>query len=232
MALVRYGGGIASMSGSIGGDVHARNRYGPYIRPRTKPINPNTARQIAARSALSVLTERWAETLTVGQRTEWNLYASNLVMKNRLSQDIHLTGFNHYIRSNANIIRVSRTPVDDGPGNFTLPDHDPTFTITASEATQQVSIAFDNTLAWATETNGLMLVLQGQPQNAQRNFFGGPYKGINVIAGIDPGGAVSPDLAVSFYPIVEGQHIWAQARIFRADGRLSTPFYDDVLVAA
>ncbi|GAH28464.1 unnamed protein product, partial [marine sediment metagenome] len=38
MALVKYGAGIIQMSGSIAGDVHARNRFGNYIRPRTKPV--------------------------------------------------------------------------------------------------------------------------------------------------------------------------------------------------
>lgn len=232
MALVKYGGGIIQMSGSIAGDTHARNRYGNYVRARTKPINPNTSRQVAVRASMAVCVERWSETLTAAQRAAWDLYASNVNMLNALGETIHLSGFNHYIRSNASLIRVSRTPVDDGPVVFTIPDHDPAFAITASEATQQISIAFDNTLAWATETDGLLLVLQGQPQNAQRNFFGGPWKGINVVAGIDPGGAVSPDLAVSFYPIAEGQRIWATARIARADGRLSTPFSDDVVVAA
>ncbi|GAI58374.1 unnamed protein product, partial [marine sediment metagenome] len=39
MALVKYGGGITQMSGSIAGNTFARNRYGNYVRSRTKPIN-------------------------------------------------------------------------------------------------------------------------------------------------------------------------------------------------
>ena len=41
MALVKYGGGIIQMSGSMAGNTFARNRYGNYMRARTKPVNPN-----------------------------------------------------------------------------------------------------------------------------------------------------------------------------------------------
>lgn len=232
MALVKYGGGIVQMSGSIAGDTHARNRFGNYVRARTKPVNPNTASQNIVRSLIAALVERWAETLTAVQRAAWNLYASNVAMKNKLGETIHLTGFNHYVRSNHGRMRTSRTIVDAGPVVFTLPDQDPTFTITASEATQQINIAFDNTLAWATETDGLMLVEQGQPQNPQRNFFAGPWRHMTQIDGIDPGGAVSPDVGAVQFAIAEGQRIWCYARISRADGRLSELFRDDVIVAA
>ncbi|GAI01350.1 unnamed protein product, partial [marine sediment metagenome] len=45
MALIKYGGGIVQISGSIAGTVFARNKMGNYARPRTKPVNPRTARQ-------------------------------------------------------------------------------------------------------------------------------------------------------------------------------------------
>lgn len=232
MALIKFGGLITEARGSMAGNVYSRNRYGAYIRARTKPINPNTARQVATRAALAFLTDRWSQTLTAGQRTAWNLYGANVVMTNKLGESINLSGFNHYLRSNVIRKRVSQTIVDDGPVIFEIPEADPTFTITASEATQQVTVTFDNTLPWSTEANGMMHTFHGQPQNAQRNFFGGPWKGVVNIVGIDPGGAVSPDVATFFYAIAELQHIWCYARISRMDGRLSAPFRDDVFVGA
>ncbi|GAH13494.1 unnamed protein product, partial [marine sediment metagenome] len=50
MSLVKYGGGIVQMSGSIAGNTFARNRYGNYVRARTKPINPNSDRQVVVRA--------------------------------------------------------------------------------------------------------------------------------------------------------------------------------------
>lgn len=232
MALVKYGGGIVQMSGSIAGNTFARNHYGNYARARTKPVNPNTGRQQVIRAALAELTVRWSSTLTAPQRTAWNLYGSNVAMTNKLGETVYLTGFNHYIRSNIMLTRNGLTNVDDGPVVFEIPTQDPAYSITASEATQQITHAFDNTLDWAKETGAKMYLFQGHPQNAQRNFFGGPWGYIGLIDGIDPGGAVTPWVGGVLFPIAEGQRQWTYARIIRADGRLSEPFRDDVFVGA
>lgn len=232
MGLVKYGGGIVQISGSIGGDTHARNRYGNYIRPRTKPINPNTAAQVAVRAALAALTDRWAQTLDAAKRTAWNLYAANVVMKNKLGESINLSGFNHYIRSNLALKRSNLTVIDDGPVIFEIPDHDPLFAITGSEATQQISVVFDPALAWANETGGYLWLYQGMPQNAQRNFFGGPWRIMDLALGDDAVPPASPKLCAVVFAIAEGQRQWCYARIQRADGRLSAPFRSDAIVAA
>lgn len=232
MALVKYGGGIVQMSGSMAGNTYARNHYGNYVRARTKPTNPNSSRQQSVRAAIAWLTDRWAQTLTAAQRTAWDLYAKNVVMKNKLGEATKLTGFNHYIRSNSVRKRIGAGIIDEGPVVFELPEKDPTFNCTASEATQQISITFDTTLDWSSETTAVMLVEQGQPQNAQRVFFAGPWRHMTQIYGIDPGGAVSPDLAAVQFAIAEGQHLWIYARISRTDGRLSERFRADCFCAA
>lgn len=224
MALIRYGGGIVQMSGSIAGDTFARNRYGNYSRARTKPTNPNTARQVAIRSALATLTSRWSATLTAPQRTAWNLYGQSVSMKNRLGEAVFLTGFNHYLRSNIPLLQAGLTIVDDGPVIFELPEKDPTFAITASEATQTISYTFDNTMAWALEVGAYLLKYEGQPQNLQRNFFAGPWRFHGTIAG-DAVGPTSPDdEADPPFAFAEGQRLWCYARIARLDGRLSEVF--------
>lgn len=232
MALIKFGGGVVQMSGSIAGDTFARNRYGNYARARTKPTNPNTARQQSVRAAIAFLVARWSETLTSAQRTAWNLYAASVNMKNRLGETILLSGFNHYVRSNTINKMTGNVIVDAGPVIFELPAKDPTLAITASEATQQISTAFDVAMAWAVEAGGLMYLFQGQPQNAQREFFGGPWRYLDTIVGIDPGGPASPRLSAVQFAIAEGQHQWLYARIKRADGRLSEPFRDDTFCAA
>lgn len=233
MALVKYGGGIIQMSGSIAGNVHARNRYGNYTRARTKPTNPNTAYQVAVRAGLTALTERWSETLTAAQRAAWNLYGSGVVMKNKLGESVNLSGFNHYIRSNlTRQIVGALSVIDDGPTVFTLPDKDTTLAGAPSEATQQISVTFDNTLAWANEDGGHLEIYQGQPQNAQRNFFGGPWRRIKVLLGNSTTPPTSPEACDVLFTITEGQHQWIYARISRADGRLSETFRADAYVAA
>ena len=232
MALVRYGAGIAEMSGSISGEVFARNRSGFYVRNRTKPINPNSAAQQAVRGALAQLTERWAETLTIAQRTAWNLYGSSVAMKNRLGVDIHLTGFNHYLRSNAFLARVGKAPVDAGPTTFSLPEKDPSFDISASEGSQQITVTFDDTLDWDNETGGYLVYNQGSPQNGQRNYFNGPWKLLSYTAGETGVPVASPVVEAAVFAMAENQRQWVFARILRADGRLSEIFRADCIVAA
>ncbi len=232
MALVKFGGGVVQMSGSIAGDTFARNRYGNYVRARTKPTNPNTALQVSIRATMALLTTRWAQTLTGAQRTAWNLYGSSVTMKNRLGENTFLTGFNHYIRSNIILKNLGAAPYDNGPTVFELPAQDPTLALTASEATQQLTITYDDTLDWDNENGGYLYFYQGQPQNAQRNFFGGPWRYLHAITGAAGAPVASPDVAAAVFAIAEDQRQWIYARIQRADGRLSEPFRADIAVGA
>lgn len=232
MALVKFGGGITQMAGSIAGNVFARNKYGNYVRARTKPTNPNTARQIAVRAALAFLTSRWSDTLTAAQRTAWDLYASNVVMLNRLGESVHLSGYNHYIRSNVIRKQIALAIIDDGPVVFELPAQDPTYAITGSEATQEISTTFDNGMAWADEDGAFMIGYQGSPQNPQRNFFDGPWRAFMVISGVNGAPPPSPAVQAVSFAIAETQHQWCYSRILRADGRLSEPFRNDCFIAA
>ena len=232
MALVKYGGGIIQMSGSIAGNTHARNRYGNYVRAKTKPVNPNTARQVAVRSAIAILTARWAQTLTAAQRTAWNLYADSVNMKNRLGEVVHLSGFNHYIRSNAIRQTNALTVIDAGPTIFELPEKDSLFAITASEGTQIISAVFDTAPDWLDENDGHLVVYQGQPQNAQRNFFAGPWRFGEHEDGDSVTPPTSPLSVAAVYPIAELQKLFCYARILRADGRMSEPFTAECFCAA
>lgn len=232
MAQVRYAGGIGELSGSIAGNTFARNRSGFYVRHRTKPINPNSALQVIVRSALAFLTARWSATLTAPQRAAWNLYASSVAMKNRLGESIYLTGFNHYIRSNMIAKQLAETIVDAGPVIFELPAKDPTLAVTASEATQQLTVSYDILAGWAGEDGGHIYAFQGSPQNAQRNFFGGPWRIAGYNIGADPGPPAMPAVWTAPFAIAEGQRQWIYARVRRADGRLSEPFYADCFTAA
>jgi len=220
------------MSGSVAGSTHARNRSGNYIRARTKPVNPSTAKQVLVRAVMANLTTRWAQTLTATQRTAWNLYGASVTMQNKLGEAINLSGFNHYIRSNAWFARMSRTLVDDGPTVFELPAQDPTMVVSCSEATQQVTMTFDDTLAWCSEDDAMLVILQSQGQNPQINFFNGPWTGRSAKVGASGVPVTSPLDYASITVLSEGQRFWSKFRILRADGRLSAPFTANAFCAA
>jgi hypothetical protein len=224
MALIKTGGGVAQISGSIAGTVFSRNRYGSYARNRTVPVNPNTPLQQKVRSAIALLSNQWFNSITAAQRQAWATYADNVTVSNRLGDAINLTGFNQYVRSNTALVNADLTEVDDAPTDFTLAEQDPTLAVAISEATQQASITFDANLPWVDETGGHMIVSISRPQNATINFFKGPY---NVAGTIDGDGTTPPTspgtISVPF-PVVAGQKVFVQCRIVRADGRLSEPF--------
>jgi len=224
MALVKFGGGVVQMSGSIAGDTFAKNRYGNYCRARTKPVNPNTAKQQTVRASMAFLTDRWSQTVTAVQRTAWNLYGTSVAMKNRLGESVYLTGFNHYIRSNMIRKQCALAIIDAGPVVFEIPEADPTYAITATEAGQTISTTFDNGLDWADEDGAFMVGYQGQPQNAQRNFFAGPWNAYQVVSGVNGAPPASPAVTAVSFAISELQRQWVYSRILRADGRISEAF--------
>lgn len=223
MALVKYGGGVIQMSGSIAGTTHARNRAGNYARARTKPVNPNSALQVAVRSALSYLTQYWHETLSAANRIGWNTYAAAVATKNRLGETTYLTGFNHFLRSNIVRSLLGQTLCPNAPTILSLPDKDSTFAIAASAATQIITITWDDALPWGDIAASVLGLWMGVPQLATRNFFGGPWRGNGSI----PGNQTSPSERTAIFTLVAGQKIWMYARVSTGptDSRLSEPFY-------
>ena len=225
-ALALYGAGIVGVSGSIAGNVYARNRFGNYIRPRTKPVNPRSDRQVEARVRIQLLAEYWhSDAMSDVERGAWNSYAAAVAMKNRIGQTIHLTGFNHFIRSNASLFAAGGALVEPGPAIQSLPGGDTTLAVAGDNGTQLLSVAFDNTRGWAGETGGYLLIEMGRPQLHTRNFFGGPWRVAAAIAGVYAAAPSSPQTMAAPFTLTTGQKVWARASIIRLDGRASNKFY-------
>ncbi len=221
MALVKYGGGIVQMSGSIAGTVFARHRFGNYARPRTKPVNPHSTRQESARADVSYLAERWHEDLTVVQRGLWNTYAAAVAMKNRLGETIHLTGFNHFMRTNC-VMKTWGTGVfDDAPTILSLAEKDEVLQCSEEDIAGQTFTFTCDTGGWAPngDPKGRILLYQGQPQLASRFFFGGPWRYIGVIDPVE--GAAGTATKGAGFSFALGQKVWFQARVMTTTGRAS-----------
>lgn len=88
--LIRTGLG-GQLSGSTGGVTASRNRYGQYLRNRTVPVNPNTPRQQAVRSAFASGAILW-QGLSNTQREQWRAYAATTPTLNKLGETVYLTG--------------------------------------------------------------------------------------------------------------------------------------------
>jgi len=225
MALVKYGAGIIQVSGSIAGDTHARNRFGNYIRPRTKPINPRSSRQMGARLLVMILAEQWREEpMTSEIREAWQTYATSVTWNNRLGENVVLTGFNAFIQCNVALMTAGGDMITAAPAALGLPAGGEDFAVAGSATDKKLVITFDNTEAWATETGGFLSIQMGRPQSASHNFFGGPYRYAGSIPGDD---AVPPESGAELDPpftLVVGQKVWCRARVIRADARASSLF--------
>jgi len=230
--LVQWGGGILDARGSIGGQTASRNRFGNYLRARITPVNPATDRQNDIRVAIQSLCTLWQETLTPAQRDAWEVYAASITRVNKLGAQIKLTGFNHFIRSNSVRVQNGIVAVAPGPVVLTLPPGDPVFACTVDETNQQISVVFDDTLAWCTQALGQMFVSMSLPHSQASNFVGGPFRVADTIDGIDPGGVASPQVLDCPFPVAEGQIVKCTARIGELDSRLSDPFLSQSSVVA
>jgi hypothetical protein len=230
MATVKYGAGIIQMSGSIAGVVHARNRFGNYIRPRTKPVNPRSSNQQVIRTAMKFFTERWHDTLDATMRGTWNTWAAAVSYKNRLGEVVYITGFNAYLGYNIFRSQMENSKADSCLGPPAKIEGDTGFNIAAYTSTQKISVTWTAGLPWTGIAASILGIFQGQPQIATRNFFNGPWRKCGSI----PGNQVPPYLMTPAFPLVTGQRIWVYGRIATGplDGRLSSPMIDDCIVLA
>lgn len=234
MALAKYGGGVVQLSGSIAGDVFARNRFGNYVRPRTKPVNPKSNRQVAARTLMMYLAEQWRESpMTAVIREAWETYAASVNWNNRLGEQVTLTGFNMFVRGNAAMLQCGGALVTAGPTDLGLPAGDPAFAVTISAATQKLSVTFDDGFDWVDEDDGFLSLYMHEPKSPSIGFFGGPFRHAGQIAGDSVTPPTTPDATIDCpYTATEGQVCVCEARIIRLDARCSTKFRSAIITIA
>lgn len=113
MALIKVVHG--PMSGKIGANVYSRNKGGAYVRLGSKPTNPTTSRQQAARAVFGSLASAWSAVLTAAQRAAWVVYAAANPILNRLGEEIYLSGEAMYVRTNARLSDAGLTLLADPP---------------------------------------------------------------------------------------------------------------------
>lgn len=219
-------------SGALGSYVMSHNRYGYYLRNRVTPTNPRSTRQQEIRSIVSQVSKRWSQVLTPEQRNAWDVYANAISMSNRIGMSIYLTGHAHYVRSNSSRIYAGLDVVDDAPTELTLAETDGALDAALSQASQQISLTFDDTLDWVSEADAAMVIQMSMPSGPGTSYNQGPYRYAGTIAGNQTTPPTSPQTIAVPFPVAEGQLVSVQARILRADGRLSEPFRTSSNVAA
>lgn len=98
-----------TLSGSLGGLTASHNKGGLYLRRRSIPTNPNTARQQAVRALMSTLGAAWTSQLSDAQRLGWANYAAAVPVQDKIGMTINLTGQQMFVRSNTPRLQASNT---------------------------------------------------------------------------------------------------------------------------
>jgi len=223
---------FGDVRGSIGGNVYSRNRFGFYVRNRTVPTNPNTGLQQAARNAFSNAAGYWGSTLTAAERTAWNDYAAAVSVLNKLGEPCYLSGFNMFLRSASLWILIGETPIEAGPTTLSLPEVDGSFAVSISEATQLISVTFNDGRDWCDEDGAFMSISQMKPVGPSRAYLVGESRHCGTIDGDSGSPPSTPETIACSFVSTEGQKCIVTGRIARADGRLSNLFLASCTVAA
>ena len=229
MALIKLGGMLAEIRGSVGGATFARNRGGAYVRNRSVPVNPQSVDQSRVRQLLADLTNRWTATLTPAQREAWKVYADNVPLQNSLGESRNVSGINMYVRGNSLLQDTAGMRVDDAPEVFTV---GPTFTPTISLDPVSDTLAVDDLGGFdpASEGGIGLLIQTSTPQSPGVNFFRSPFRKVSGTIITDPVTDLPAGVPLAF-PIASGQAVFVRTASVTLDGRPGVPVVQRFLVA-
>jgi hypothetical protein len=166
--LVKLGGLLAEARGSVGGSTFARNRYGAYVRNRTKPVDPGSAAQVLQRGRMSASVTNW-RALTAAQRDTWNAKALDTHLVNRLGEPFHPTGMNLFTRSDNLLALAGLTGVTDPPSSPIIEDFGSFASYTGASGLEHNS----TTASWPTAA--VMLLWFQLDLTNSTYYYKGPY---------------------------------------------------------
>lgn len=223
--LIRMGLG-GQLSGSVGGVTASRNRFGQYLRNRSVPVNPQSVRQNASRTAFASATVLWAG-LTAAQRDAWNGYAAGTPVLNRLGESVNLNGFQMYVRSAAFSIQMNASPSAIAPAT-------PGLAVLGAPVSITLGVAAGVTLATLDSDVTRALVAIGPALSPGSAYAGGPVtlfgQGTPLTA---TGGVIPGNQAVNRYGLpVVGERRVVRIRGGSADEKLAAEFRQIVTVVA
>ena len=210
-------------SGSQANTVASRNRFGQYLRTRAMPTNPRTGPQSDARQRLTSAAAQWAD-LTPAQRAGWEDCAKRFPKTDSLGQQIFLSGFQQFVRSNSALTFVGKpmqlNPLADNPfGNAAIYP-----TVTAGTTPE-----FTFTYMFILVTQ--MLVVDVSGQLSQGVSYCSDYRNLAIQAGGPP---TPIDELVKyqgkFGALIAGQKIFFRSRVLNECGVYGAPYYSTAIV--
>lgn len=169
MALVKFGNGVANISGRIDGTVFSRVRGGAVARGWTKPVNTPTPAQTAARSIFGGNVAVWSG---ITDKAAWNAAASLLTRFNRLGEPYTPTGRQLAIEVNQNLKSIDVTPpLTVPPADFEAPGGISGLSDSAAEVTAgSITLLDITTISVGPVTNYVIDATPSFPADQKTNF--------------------------------------------------------------
>lgn len=114
MAKIKLGPMVGQASGAIGASVFSHNRYGAYVRNRTIPVTSTTEFATNAKAVMSAMSQAW-QGRTAAQRAQWESWAANNPITDRLGDQRILSGIAAYCMLNARLAHTAHAPIASPP---------------------------------------------------------------------------------------------------------------------
>lgn len=139
MKVIFSGVAMVDGRGKLNGSVASKNKGGAYVRTKVTPVNPQTTSQQNARNRLSTASQAWRG-LTEDQRQGWIEAAPNFPYTDIFGNSKSLSGFQLYVKLNANLALIGEAAIDDAPAPVAIPQLELT-SVTADDSANTVIIA-------------------------------------------------------------------------------------------
>jgi hypothetical protein len=208
---------VSEFSGAQGSTVASHNRFGPYFRNRTIPINPNTGAQVAVRNTLKAASQAW-RALTDAQRAAWEAVAATIPKLDALGRTYFQTGQEFYVSTQLAVKQYSAAAAfTTDPAGIVTPIDLVSFTPTATAGIPTFSIAYTatplaaNTKLVVYTTMQLSAGIQFVNNSLKRQIF------LSAAAAASPANVLAAYNAM-FGTLVAAKKIGISARVISSTG--------------
>lgn len=221
MAIVKYSSLVDDISGKVGGVVFASGPGGPVVRQKVTPSNPKTARQIAARNALSACGAAWAA-LTSSVRDQWQDYAASTPVLGHYGKEVYLSGFDMFCRMFTLATFAGSAVPATGPSTPGLAAGSGITAVAQTAASAAMSFTFGSGATWKSINGTAAIAHVAESQSPTRRTLQSPFRALLLAKGNNSTPPTSPIAATNPWgTIAAGRVVYVSIHILGADGRLS-----------
>ncbi len=228
MAKFTPGIAIGSASGSVGGTVFSRNRYGVYMRTKGVPVDVASDSQLAVRAAITAASAAWRN-LGDAERASWKTYAQENPIMDALGQSQVLAPNAAYVQLNSRISLFGGTLISTPP-IVAAPDPLTSIGLEVDLGAGAVELTFEPT---PVPANHVYVVRAAVVNSPGRTYLKNIWRIISPIdaAEASPWADLQSELEARFGTLVDDQIVHVSVSVLSLlTGLYSSPMVDDAVV--